>query len=89
MFSVSQSDKNHETVGKERHFILKRIIKKKKLGCTSLYVSPVYLCQASMFPKDANIEVLMNYLSVNSFFAHLKLEFLQCFVNKGQLFLMV
>lgn len=87
VFSISQSDRNHKTVRKERHFILKRIVLKKQLGCTSLYVSPVYLCQAFRFPKDANIVV--NDLSIDSFFAHLNLEFLQCFVNEGHLFWMV
>lgn len=44
---------------------------------------------SSIFPKDANTEVLVNDLLTDSFFAHLNLEFLQCFINEGHLFWMV
>lgn len=39
-----------------------------------------------MFLKDANIEVLVNDLLIDSFLAYLNLEFLQLFVNEGHLF---
>lgn len=90
MFSISQSDKNHNAQqwGKKGVLYWEELFL-EKLGCTSLCVSPVYLCQASIYPKDANVGVLVNDLLIDWFFAHLNLEFLQCFVNEGHLFWMV